>query len=210
MYDEPTPWTVGELIEAAERIMASAPELFGEASAGTSRELNIRLIRDYVVREILPRPTRTGREARFGRSHLVRLLAGRALLRHQKWSLSAIKASFSSADPEDLLNSVLVRVRPLVDAECRQDASDTSRSGDLEPPAMNAAQLLIEQFRSASPPSSGGRSRVHIPLEPWCEVVVDARQASSATPDEIERLGETLKRRLHAQAARKKGEQHDV
>ena len=45
-----SPWTVDELIERAERIIASDPRLFAHPESGSNKELNVRLIRDYVVR----------------------------------------------------------------------------------------------------------------------------------------------------------------
>ena len=228
------PWAVEDLIGAAERIMSSAPELFAPADSETKKELNVRLIRDYVVREFIPRPVRLGREARFGFDHLVHLLAVRALLRSQKWSLPAIKASFVTSSAEDLLNGVLARVRSRVEAEYRkaakaQESRTRHAQESVSTPALNPAQLLIEQFKAAkqSPSksahlqlrastistsadlSAGGpdrqqhesRSRLHLQLNPWCELVLDAGHIASLTSEEIEFLGEELKRRLRCQKA---------
>jgi hypothetical protein len=216
------PWTVEELIRKAERVIASNPKLFGEQGGGSGKELNVRLIRDYVVREFIPRPERAGREARFGLDHLVQLLAVRLLLRNQKWSLPAIKSGFAQTSTEELLGSLLLPVRPMVEAEFRRAIG--ARSGALlstetvQTPKLNPAQLLIEQFKTAKKPergepapladmvsrsvsssanqSSTATAKLHIGLEPWCEVVVDAGRAKSLSSREIERLGEALKARL--------------
>ena len=55
-----SPWTVETLIGAAERIIASDPQLFAHPESENKKDLNVRLIRDYVVREFIPRPERMG------------------------------------------------------------------------------------------------------------------------------------------------------
>ena len=155
-----SPWTVEELIESAERVMASDPRLFAHPETGTGKELNVRLIRDYVVREFIPRPVRTGREARFGLDHLVQLVAVRALLRSQKWSLPAIKASFATANTNDLLDGLLSPVRSLIEAEYRMAAgiaeSQIQVAASVQTPLLNPTQsLLIEQSIAATPVLTG-------------------------------------------------------
>jgi hypothetical protein len=226
------PWTVESLIAAAERIISSDPQLFAHPEREKGKELNVRLIRDYVVREFIPRPERRGREARFGLHHLVQLLAVRVLLRSQKWSLPAIKASFAATSSEDLLNGLLSPVRTLVEAEYRKAAGVAGRRPQyavdpVQTPRLNPAQLLIEQFKASKLPEpklrselfsktmpavpaaasliiprTGGNSRLHIELEPWCEVVIDAERMQSLTSEEVERLGEALKGRLKDETAR--------
>jgi hypothetical protein len=230
-----TPWTVEGLIARAEWIMSSSPGLFPPSAGESNKELNIRLIRDYVVREFIPRPTRVGREARFGLDHLVHLLAVRTLLRGQKWSLPAIKASFVNVSADDLLNGVLEPVRSLVEAEYQKATNAPKTRGpcaeeNLGSPPLNAAQLLIEKFKAATPSQakvmephfpqsmaaafvtspaaslseqrkSESRSKLHIQLQTWCEVVIDVEHLTSLTSEEIEALGEALKRRLQNETA---------
>jgi hypothetical protein len=229
---ETMPWSVDGLIEVAERIMAAAPEVIPQTDPKNKKELNVRLIRDYVVRGIIPRPARSGREVRFGLDHLVHLLTVRALLRNQKWSLPAIKASFAGTSSAELLDRVLAPIRSRIHAEYQKAV----RAGGFErptaskrdqPSSLNPAQLLIQRFKSGDGPSkrehgsagqsvslvaqlvqansgttSSGRSKLHIELEPWCEVVVDLAQLQSLTPGKIERLAEALKRRLKDETAR--------
>jgi hypothetical protein len=45
-------------------------------------------------------------------------------------------------------------------------------------------------------------SRLHVELEPWCEVVIDAQRVKSLTSEEVERLGDALKSRLRDETAR--------
>src|ERR1039458_7828506 len=125
-----SPWTVEKLIEKAERIISADPKLFAHPESESSKELNVRLIRDYVVREFIPRPERVGREARFGLDHLVQLLAVRLLLRSKKWSLPAIKARFAKNGmeellTEELLNGLLAPVRSRIETEYRKAAGET-------------------------------------------------------------------------------------
>lgn len=209
--------------------MSSDPKLFEG-----NKELNVRLIRDYVVREFIPRPERVGREAHFGLDHLVQLLAVRLLLRSQKWSLPAIKASFATTSTEDLLNGPLAQVRPLIEREYRKVKGEAQRqpqgvASRVRTPALNPAQLLIEQFKTAKPyqttqsempllrrtmravPQASKMAaeqtadvsrKLHVQLEPGCEVVIDAQRMKSLTPEEVERLGEALKSRLRDETAR--------
>jgi hypothetical protein len=231
---DPMPWSVDGLIEVAERIMAAAPEVIPQTHPKNKKELNVRLIRDYVVRGFIPRPARSGREVRFGLDHLVHLLTVRALLRNQKWSLPAIKASFAATSSAELLDRVLAPVRSRIHAEYQKavkaaglERLTPSKRDQLS--SLNPAQLLIQRFKSGDGPSkreqgsaaqsvsfgvaarlvqansgttSSGRSKLHIELEPWCEVVVDLAQLQSLTPGTIERLAEALKRRLKDETAR--------
>lgn len=227
------PWTVEDFVEAAERVMASSPDLFASSDAGTGKDLNVRLIRDYVVRGFIPRPGKSGREARFGLDHLVHLLAVRVLLRSQKWSLPAIKSSLGSTDTDSLLTGVLSQIRARIEKEfsravraATRQAGGSIESGPPVPP-LNPALQLIEKFKArhasetpfapASPrpvddiagmlfgmmpqrvaasPPGGPATRLHIPLEDWCEVVIDGNRAKSLKPAEIEALGERLKHSL--------------
>jgi hypothetical protein len=229
-----SPWTVETLIGAAERIIASDQQLYAHPESENKKDLNVRLIRDYVVREFIPRPERVGREARFGLDHLVQLLAVRVLLRSQRWSLPAIKASFATTSSEDLLQGLLASVRPLIENEYCAAASTVPSQAQLpsdsvQTPQLNPAQLLIEQFKATKKPQAkatgpvlfnrtpratpapasqatqrtvGMSSRLHVELEPWCEIVIDAQRVKSLTSEEVERLGEALKSRLHDETAR--------
>jgi hypothetical protein len=230
------PWGIEDLIAVTEKVMASNPGLFAHPESGTNKELNVRLIRDYVVREFIPRPERAGRESRFGLDHLVYLLAIRALLRSQKWSLPAIKASFSATSREELLSGTLQPVRHRIEAEYEKakrvgNKRSASSADQAVTPDLNPAQLLIQQFKAARPrrePTSVLANRqiaprellsrpspkaapqtlanigrkIHIELEPWCEVVIDAQRINSLTREEIERLGEAMKSCLKNETAR--------
>jgi hypothetical protein len=227
------PWSVDGLIEVAERIMAVAPELIPQTDPKNTKELNVRLIRDYVGRGFIPRPARSGREVRFGLDHLVHLLTVRALLRNQKWSLPAIKDSFAATNSAELLDSVLAPVRSRIHAEYQKAVKaagfERPTPSKRDQPILNPAQLLIQRFKSGDGPSkrehgsaaqsisfdvcarlaqansettSSGRSKLHIELEPLCEVVVDLALLPSLTPGKIERLAEALKRRLKDETAR--------
>jgi len=225
------PWGIEDLITVAERVMASNPGLFAHPESETSKELNIRLIRDYVVREFIPRPERVGRESRFGLEHLVYLLAIRALLRSQKWSLPAIKASFLNTGTQELLGGILQPVIQLIVAEYEKARRAErkrvpSTSDRVRTPELNPAQLLIQQFQAGTARGEAGVSlahmalssrrvaspvpqtstsisrKLHVELEPWCEVVIDAQRMKSLTREEIERLGEALKSCLKNETAR--------
>jgi hypothetical protein len=228
------PWTVEELIAAAERVISSDPRLFAHPERESNKDLNVRLIRDYVVREFIPRPERVGREARFGLDHLVQLLAVRLLLRSQKWSLPAIKASFATTSTEELLWDLLSPVRLQIEAEFRKASGAQIVPVQVEAnrvrmPEPNPAQLLIERFKAAARPrpsqvatphtsrsmvavpvaaslpaqrAGAISSKLHVQIEPGCDVVIAAERLKSLTPEEVERLGEALKSRLLDEMAR--------
>ncbi|MDR1921663.1 MAG: hypothetical protein LBS31_07980 [Candidatus Adiutrix sp.] len=224
------PYSVEQLIKAAERVMSSDPKLFSYAREESPKEINIRLIRDYVVREIIPRPLRAGRESRFGAIHLIQLLAVRRLLRSEKWSLPAIRAYLGTTSTDEILNTVLAPARPLIERELRKaeppDDPEAARPGAApEAPEvpLNPAQLLIRRFQQANRPESGSvaapavaapavtagppregqafSARLHFGLGPGCEFVVDAARLPSLTPEEIEAIAETLKSRLMKETA---------
>jgi hypothetical protein len=232
-------WSVEEFIDKAEAIIAKNPTVFGgQTTAGLKRrgtkqrELNVRLMRDYVVRGFIPRPARVGREARFGFTHLVQVLAVRALLRNQRWSLSAIKSSLTDVTAEEILASVLSPIRDQLEAERAKFAPSSHLSASVIPSAppvlaRNPAQLLIEKFRqtsrgspaysaalvgppaqiaSAEPlsrhPTTSRSTRVHLDLAPGCEFQIEAERLRSLTSEDIHRLSETLLRRLHEETAR--------
>jgi hypothetical protein len=102
-------------------------------------------------------------------------------------------------------------------------------SDSVQTPQLNPAQLLIEQFKATKKPKAkatgtvlfnrtaratpapvsqatqrtvGMSSRLHVELEPWCEVVIDAQRVKSLTSEEVERLGDALKSRLRDETAR--------
>jgi hypothetical protein len=197
------PWTVEGLIEAAERVIVAAPQLFSHPDSESEKELNVRLIRDYVVREFIPRPAREGRESRFGREHLIWLLAVRGLLRSQRWSLPAIKASFTSTSTEELLDGLLAPVRSQIEAECRK-ATRQALEGTLatvesvRTPKLNPAQLLIKQFkaekhRAAHETPMTLLSRAATPNQPLA-----AREGLKASVVErLESRQESVKERTH-------------
>jgi MerR HTH family regulatory protein len=178
------PWSVDGVIEVAERIMAAAPEMIPQTDPKNKKELNVRLIRDYVVRGFISRPARSGREVRFGLDHLVHLLTVRALLRNQKWSLPAIKDSFAATSSAELLDIVLAPVRSRIHAEYQKavkaagfERRTPSRLG--QPSCLNPAQLLIQRFKSGD----GSSKREHGSAAQSVSLVACARlvQANSET-----------------------------
>jgi hypothetical protein len=135
---------VDRFIEVAEGIIADFPALFGDRDSPTQErelrgQLNVRLIRDYVVRELIPTPRRPGRrESRFGFDHLVRLLAVRALLRNQ-WSLPAIKYVLAESQTAHQILRRTGQILMSLDDEPRMDAelkALTRRLTEIGPTAV--------------------------------------------------------------------------
>ena len=73
-------WSGGidALVTEANRLLAQL--LPGDRAARLKDEMNPRLVRHYTTVGLLPAPTREGREARYGRGHLLGLLALRRLM----------------------------------------------------------------------------------------------------------------------------------
>lgn len=199
------PWTVEGLIDAAERVIITAPQLFSHPDSVSAKELNVRLIRDYVVREFIPRPAREGRESRFGQEHLIWLLAVRGLLRSQRWSLPAIKASFTSTSTEELLDGLLAPVRSQIEAEYRKATRQAPAGEETSPaaepvrtPGLNPAQLLIKQFKAEKPREAHEThmplfSRTTAPNKPLVEL-----EGLKASADEhVESRQESVKEKTH-------------
>jgi hypothetical protein len=199
------PWTVEGLIDAAERVIVAAPQLFSHPESASGKELNVRLIRDYVVREFIPRPVREGRESRFGREHLIWLLAVRGLLRSQRWSLPAIKASFTSTSTEELLNGLLAPVRSQIEAEYRKalqqviPGEGTSPTpGPVRTPELNPAQLLIKQFKAEKPRAA---HETHMPLFSRTtirnEPLAASKNLKASVDEHLESRQESVKEKTH-------------
>ena len=225
-----SPWRVEALIRVADGIIAAHPQLFADAGDGSNKRLNVRLIRDYAVRGFIPRPVRIGRMSHFGLKHLVQLLAVRALLSLQKWSLRVIKANLTVTSQEDLLDGLLSPVKARVHAEYAQAAGlvrkPTRPSSEVRPaPGMesplfilretpdaseqlvpgevliaNSGLTTVPKLESSAPPElpTAATSKLHIALEPWCEVVIDTHRSRLLTWEEVDRLTKTLQDRLRA------------
>lgn len=76
----PVDWVGGIddlVVQANVRLAQVLP---AERAARPKDEVNARLVRHYTTQGLLPLPGRAGREARYGRAHLLRLLALRRLM----------------------------------------------------------------------------------------------------------------------------------
>ncbi len=80
MIDVPADWSGGieDLVEEANRWLARL--LPADRAARPKDEVNPRLVRHYTTQGLLPAPRREGRDARYGRVHLMALLALRRLM----------------------------------------------------------------------------------------------------------------------------------
>ena len=200
-----SPWNIDALIQVADRIIASDPQLFALAQIGTNKRLNVRLVRDYAVRGLIPAPNLLRRKSRFGLPHLLHLLAVRVLLGSQKWSLRVIKANLTTTTPQDLLNGLLSPVKVRVQAEYAEAAGLVSGAAECSPDAVSktclnaitgATTLLTLQSSAATDKRRAAKSKMHIELEPWCEVVIDAHRLRLLTWAEVDRLTKTLQDHL--------------
>jgi DNA-binding transcriptional MerR regulator len=95
-----TPAWRKDLVADATDLAEAAEEMLSELGR-SGHELNVRLVRDYVRRAIVPRPERRGRKAVYGPKHLVRLVAARILIA-EGWSLSQVSEYMASAKDSDV------------------------------------------------------------------------------------------------------------
>ena len=217
-----SPWSVQAMVRVAERIIASEPHLFGLAEIGTNRRLSPRLVQDYAARGFLPSPVIVRGKSRFGLTHLVHLLAIRVLLSTQKWSLRVIKAHLTTTTHQDLLNGLLSPVRVQVQTEFVEAGGwletpvgnpsgnitatvlSTTQSSPGSLPSQNENSSATPNFVADGTPladrqefrqtkeRTSAKSKAHIELEPWCEVVIDAHRLRLLTWTEVDRLTKTL------------------
>lgn len=76
---QPDTWTLDELCREVERRLSAHRLMEAQADGRVSAAPDARTIRYYTTLGLIDRPTRTGREARYGSRHLLQILAIKAL-----------------------------------------------------------------------------------------------------------------------------------
>ena len=175
--------------------MVSALSEVSKSESWSGAQPNVRLIRHYTQLGVLDRPERRGKEAYYGYRQIVQYLAARWLLK-DGWMLIKIAEVTTTRSTPELL--ALLPGTP-----------------------NNAAQELIQRFRTARPPdpiaarqtqvleqrarlqqvlpslgNTGGvvqrRERVQLDLTDWCQVLIDTDHLQTISPEEATRLGDAL------------------
>ncbi|NTY02586.1 MerR family transcriptional regulator [Deinococcus sp. JMULE3] len=125
-------WSGGidALVSEANRLLAQL--LPGDRAARLKDEMNPRLVRHYTTVGLLPAPTREGREARYGRAHLLGLLALRRLMADGLSGKALVGALLGRSEEElaDLALTGVTGENPSAPPE-RSDASLTDSPGLL-------------------------------------------------------------------------------
>jgi hypothetical protein len=202
-------WTGGvkELVELVTQIL-------DERGIGGDRP-NERLVRYYADSGILSRPWKEGKEARYGRRHVLELVAARYLAA-DGWPLRKIAEHVRVASDADLMDLIpgeqggnrALRVAHRLQMETASSRPSPTESLSQKAPAPNstssfhqrAARLSAIQGemrdalrRLGLPDDRPAVERVAlIAIAPWCQVLVDSKRLSDITVEEAEELGRAL------------------
>ncbi len=131
------------LADAATRIL-DLMQVKDEAAPFTAR-----LVRDYAQRGIVARPSRFGKETRYGFQHIVEFIAARALVR-DGWPLAKIAEYIAKAQPDELLGLIA----PSAETPAQQAVRAIRRRSDVSGP--DAAGLASSGPGVTPGPRSGG------------------------------------------------------
>lgn len=91
-------WSLEDFVQVANDLL---PQFLPPVSAGRVEEVNPRLVRYYTTQQLLEKPLKQGREARYTYRHLLQLLVVRRLLT-EGLSVSAIGNLVSTKSDRDL------------------------------------------------------------------------------------------------------------
>ncbi|GGL18819.1 MerR family transcriptional regulator [Deinococcus radiotolerans] len=196
-------WSGGidALVAEANRLLAQLlPE---DRAARLKDEVNPRLVRHYTTVGLLPAPTREGREARYGRVHLLGLLALRRLMA-DGLSGKALAGALTGRSEQDLADLARMGVTgeeplvppapmpaslaagpgPLLMGNMRVSAPQRSpalayldglrRTGKAEVAAAAPAPGPVRQARRPQDPAPAGEVWRRVTLEPGLEVQVSS------------------------------------
>ena len=187
-------------------------EVMREIGRPEEGEPSIRLIRDYMQRDILGDLDRKGREVEFRYEHLLRFIAARVLL-SDGWPLSKIQeqlAASSEAALEALVpglhNPPLRRAsRRMKDAPPRQSAAAAAHF-HTRAARMSTIQMEMReaQRRLGLPEEDVAKEELTLfALAPWCQLLVQTDRLRRITIEEAEDIGRAATANLLATPAKK-------
>lgn len=124
-------WSLDELVEIANKLLPQhLPQ--EDSKNRVLEEVNPRLVRHYTSCKLIDRPTRIGREGRYGYRHLVQLLVVRRLLMEGYTAGAIYKLVYRMSTPE---------LRALLEQGVHLQ---------LNPPPINPALAFLQQVQDRS------------------------------------------------------------
>ncbi|PRX98654.1 helix-turn-helix domain-containing protein [Allonocardiopsis opalescens] len=180
-----TTWTIGELVEAAAGALADAAGSAARPNGRVSDLPSERLIRWYTTTGLLDPPlSRRGRQARYGRRHLLQLVAVKRLQSEGR-SLAEIQQALAGATDESLARTAgLPADGAPPEARAPDDRPAPGRFWTTRP-AEAAAEAAAGMAGALS--GSGAALGYAVPLAPGVTLAVTGAPRSPA-PEELAAL----------------------
>lgn len=191
---EATQWTLDELVQLADQALSVDYE--GPPSARVRDRPDRRLVRWYVTRGLVDRPAANGRSARYGRRHLLQLVAIKRM-QAQGHSLAEIQAALTGSTDSALERiakldlTKLDTVRPSIQVE-------VDIAGTRAVPHQERARFWVNRPAQSAPPvvppSTVDRPLPPaettwplraIELSPGITLLVDPARTADADPDAV-------------------------
>ena len=171
---------------------------------------NDRLIRDYTQRGIVSRPQRQGKEAVYGRRHLLEVVAARVLVK-DGWPLAKIAEHFPSAPDQELFALISGKAKEnLALSVARRLIRESALAMPTRRPPTQVSNVQAElraALRKLGMPLN--RPAVEqltlIAIAPWCQVLVESSRLQRVTEDEAEEVGRAVTASLLDPTIRKGG-----
>ncbi len=171
---------------------------------------NERLVRDYTQRGIVSRPQRQGKEAIYGRRHLLEVVAARVLVK-DGWPLAKIAEHFPSAPDQELLALISGKAKEnRALSVARRLMSESALAMPTRRPPTKVSNVQAElraSLRKLGMPLN--RPAVEqltlIAIAPWCQVLVESSRLQRVTEDEAEEVGRAVTASLLDPTIRKGG-----
>lgn len=188
---EATQWTLDELVQLAEQ--ALSVDYDGPPTARVRDRPDRRLVRWYITRGLVDRPAANGRNARYGRRHLLQLVAIKRM-QAQGRSLAEIQAALTGST-----DSVLERIARLdVIQPSVQVEVDTAAAPPPAAPQPASARFWIDRPAPIEtgarplPPAETTWPLQAIELSPGITLLVDPARTADADADAVRRAAQAL------------------
>lgn len=192
-------------------------------------DLTVRLIRDYVSRNILRRPDRRGKEAVYSYRNLLEVVAARVLVA-DGWPLAKIAEHFAFSSDEDLIalipgqeggNQALKLARSFIarepkaadstramrrGAQASQSSLETRMSFRERAARVTSLQTELREAmdRLGLPPDKPPMEQVTlIAVAPWCQLIIETARLKTLTAEDAEVIGRAITASLLSPSLRK-------
>lgn len=189
---EATQWTLDELVQLAEQALSVDYE--GPPTARVRDRPDRRLVRWYITRGLVDRPAANGRNARYGRRHLLQLVAIKRM-QAQGRSLAEIQAALTGSTDSALERMAkLDVVRPGVQVEV-----DAATAHPPAAPQQARTRFWIDRPTATAetgvrplPPAETTWPLRAIELAPGITLLVDPARTADADVDAVRRAAQAL------------------